>query len=133
IRPQVRQVWQEKRQQLEQEAGEMHALLTTLNLPLHQDPNARAKPVDLKPRQVRTVLPPPTARAKPEPQLNRDDVHTLVDFIEGYARQFEVSPQVFAQFEEEQLRDLILGMMNANYPGSSTGETFNKLGKADIT
>ena len=25
------------------------------------------------------------------------------------------------------------GMMNANYPGSTTGETFNKLGKTDIS
>jgi hypothetical protein len=34
--------------------------------------------------------------------------------------------------EEEELRDLIIGMMNTNYPGSTTAETFNKLGKTDI-
>lgn len=35
--------------------------------------------------------------------------------------------------EEEELRDLLLGMMNANYPGTATGETFRKLGKTDIS
>jgi hypothetical protein len=35
--------------------------------------------------------------------------------------------------DEEELRDLLVGMMNANYPGSTTGETFNKLGKTDIS
>jgi hypothetical protein len=35
--------------------------------------------------------------------------------------------------EEEELRDLLVGMMNANYPGSTTGETFSKLGKTDIS
>ena len=34
--------------------------------------------------------------------------------------------------DEEELRDLIIGMMNANYPGAATAETFNKLGKTDI-
>ncbi len=35
--------------------------------------------------------------------------------------------------DEEELRDLLSGMMNANYPGSTTGETFSKLGKTDIS
>ena len=35
--------------------------------------------------------------------------------------------------DEEELRDLLVGMMNANYPGSTTGETFNKLGKTDVS
>lgn len=56
----------------------------------------------------------------------------LVDFIDQYARQFEVSPRTYSQMDEEELRDLIVGMMNANYPGQATAETFNKLGKTDI-
>jgi hypothetical protein len=35
--------------------------------------------------------------------------------------------------DEEELRDLLVGMMNANYPGSTTGETFSKLGRTDIS
>ena len=56
----------------------------------------------------------------------------LVDFIDQYARQFEISPRTYAKMDEEELRDLIVGMMNANYPGSTTAETFSKLGKTDI-
>jgi hypothetical protein len=34
--------------------------------------------------------------------------------------------------DEEEMRDLIIGMMNTNYHGAATAETFNKLGKTDI-
>jgi hypothetical protein len=43
-----------------------------------------------------------------------------------------VTPKTYAKMDEEELRDLILGMMNTNYPGAATAETFNKLGKTDI-
>lgn len=57
----------------------------------------------------------------------------LVDFIDQYLKQFEVSPKAYSDRDEEQLRDILVGMMNANYPGSTTGETFSKLGKTDIS
>jgi hypothetical protein len=31
------------------------------------------------------------------------------------------------------MRDLLVGMLNANYPGQATAETFSKLGKTDIS
>jgi hypothetical protein len=34
---------------------------------------------------------------------------------------------------EEGLRDLLVAMMNTNYPGSTTAETFSKLGKTDVS
>ena len=88
------------------------------------------------PRVLRTILErpkAPLATAKLEPVLNRDDVVSLVDFIDQYTRQFEVSPKTYEKMDEEELRDLLVGMMNANYPGSTTGETFNRLGKTDIS
>lgn len=111
----------------------MQATVQRLNIPLHQDPNATVKLVEVKPRQIRTVVGRPKAVARSEPTLDRADVSALVDFIDQYARQFELTPKPYASMDEEALRDLLIGMMNANYPGSSTGETFSKLGKADIT
>ena len=58
---------------------------------------------------------------------------SLVEFINQYTQQFEVAPRTYQKMDEEELRDLLVGMMNANYPGSTTGETFNKLGKTDIS
>lgn len=136
LRDRIRPVWEVKRKQLEERHTTTQVLLQKLNIPLHQDPNAKVKPVEIKPRVLRTVFEktkPPKAAGKPEPALNRDDVIALVDFIDQYTRQFEVSPKTFSKMDEEELRDLLVGMMNANYPGSATGETFNRFGKTDIS
>ena len=129
----IRTVWEAKRKQLEKRQDTTSSLLQKLNIPLHQDPNAKARPIEIKPRQLRTVMEKPKPKSKDEAALNRGDVISLVDFIEQYARQFEVAPITYHKMEEEELRDLLVGMMNANYPGSTTGETFNKLGKTDIS
>lgn len=134
VREQIRPIWEAKRQQLEAQRGTSRAALRKLNIPLHQDPNARARPIEIKPRQLSTVLDRPKPQTVPQdPALNRDDVIKLVDFIAQYARQFEVTPGPYANMKEEHLRDLLIGMMNAVYPGTTSGETFNKLGKVDIT
>ena len=130
---QIRPVWQAKRKRLEQEQASTQALIQKLNIPLHQDPTAKFKPIEIKPRLIRTAIEKPAATNKTEPVLNRSDVVALVDFIEQYTRQFEVAPRSYQKLAEEELRDLLVGMMNANYPGSTTGETFNKLGKTDIS
>jgi hypothetical protein len=134
LRERIRPVWEAKRRQLEEHHNTTQSLLQKLNIPLHQDPNARAKPVEIKPRQLRTVVDKPTARlTRREPTLSREDVGSLVNFIDQYVRQFEVSPKTYAAMGEEELRDLLVGMMNTNYPGSTTAETFSKLGKTDIS
>jgi len=133
LRDHIKPVWAAKRKQLEEAKNSTETLLQKLNIPLHQDPNSKAKPIDIKPRLLRTVMEKPKPSSKPEPTLNRSDVILLVDFIEQYAHQFEVAPRTYQKMTEEELRDLLVGMMNANYPGSTTGETFSKLGKTDIS
>jgi hypothetical protein len=134
LRERIGRVWGEKRKQLEEQHGEVQAVLKRLNIPLHQDASPKAKPIEIKPRQLRTAIEKPTPRAtKPEPTLKRGDVVLLVDFTEQYTRQFETAPKTYAKMDEEELRDLLVGMMNANYPGAATGETFSKLGKTDIS
>jgi hypothetical protein len=66
-----------------------------------------------------------------EPVLDRDSVLEIVKFIEVYSRQLEVTPRVYSSLKEEDLRDLVLSLLNVNYPGSS-GETFSKRGKTDL-
>jgi hypothetical protein len=129
---QIRGIWAEKRKRLEEQRNSTQELLKELNIPLHQDPNAKIKPIEIKPRKIDTVIEKPKTVNKVEPNLKRDDVISLVDFIEQYTRQFEIAPKTYQKMYEEELRDLLVGMMNANYPGSTTGETFSKLGKTDI-
>jgi len=133
LQDRIRPVWEAKRRQLEERQSNTEALLQKLNIPLHQDPNAKIKPIEIEPRHLRTIMEKPKPTGKAEATLNRSDVMSLVDFIEQYARQFEVAPKTYQKMDEEELRDLLVGMMNANYPGSTTGETFSKLGKTDIS
>jgi hypothetical protein len=47
-------------------------------------------------------------------------------------KQFERLPSTYAGKEEEHLRDHFLLILEPNFEGSATGETFNKTGKTDI-
>jgi len=82
LKERIRPIWEARRKRLEEGAGNSQSLLAKLNIPLHQDPNARAKPIDITPREVRTVVARPVARTAPTPALNLDDVHALVQFID---------------------------------------------------
>lgn len=132
LRDRIRQVWESRRRRLEEQRGTADRVLEKLNIPLYQDPHARVKPVEIRPRTIKTIVGRPSPRAAAEPAIRRDDILALVDFIDQYARQFEVAPRTYSKMTEEGLRDLIVSMLNANYPGSTTAETFNKLGKTDI-
>ena len=132
LRDRIRPFWEERRQRLETQNKAANEELAKLNIPLYRSADPRAMPIELKSRALQTVIEKPSPKAKPQPYLRREDALGLVDFIEQYTRQFEVTPKTYSRMEEEELRDLIIGMMNTNYRGAATAETFNKLGKTDI-
>jgi hypothetical protein len=133
LKEKIRPVWEARRKRLEASSGNTTALLEKLQIPIHADPNSRVRPVEIKARELRTVQPKPRASGTPEPSLDRDDVHALVQFIAQYTRQFETAPGRYIQLGEEGMRDVLVGMLNTNYPGQATAETFSKLGKTDIS
>jgi hypothetical protein len=132
LRERIRPVWEVRRRRLEQQYKAANDELSKLNIPLFREKDPRAKPVEIKPRELRPIIKKPTPAAKSEPYLRREDAVGLVDFIEQYARQFEITPKTYSKMDEEEIRDLIIGMMNTNYRGAATAETFNKLGNTDI-
>jgi hypothetical protein len=68
----------------------------------------------------------------PEPTLDESIYHQILKIIHDVGRQFERLPSTYAEKEEEHLRDHILLILEPNFEGSATGETFNKAGKTDI-
>lgn len=56
----------------------------------------------------------------------------VLSVISSAARAFERSPQTFAKMPEEELRNHILVILNGQFAGQATGETFNGAGKTDI-
>ena len=69
---------------------------------------------------------------KPEPAMDDTIYLQILDVIHGVGKQFERLPSTYSGKEEEHLRDHMLLILEPNFEGSSTGETFNKNGKTDI-
>jgi len=69
---------------------------------------------------------------KPEPALEMKQYEEVLGVISNMAIALERTPSVFANMEEEHLRDFLLVMLNAIFEGQATGETFNREGKTDI-
>lgn len=69
---------------------------------------------------------------RPEPTLVKDFYEHILGVVRSMARAMERTPGDYASWDEEQLRDSLLVMLNTHYQGQATGETFNKEGKTDI-
>jgi hypothetical protein len=74
----------------------------------------------------------PKGPFKPEPALPSEEYESILEIIYNMALVMERSPQTFSKLEEEEIRDHFLMILNANYEGQATGETFNYKGKTDI-
>ncbi|MBA2882993.1 hypothetical protein HNR65_003349 [Desulfosalsimonas propionicica] len=69
---------------------------------------------------------------KPEPALDEAIYRQILKIIHDVGKQFERLPSTYAGKDEEHLRDHMLLILEPNFEGSATGETFNKRGKTDI-
>lgn len=69
---------------------------------------------------------------KPEPTIDDSIYQQILSIIHDVGKQFERLPSTYSGKEEEHLRDHMLLILEPNFEGSATGETFNKSGKTDI-
>ena len=60
------------------------------------------------------------------------DYLDILETIKHSASTFERTPKPFSQMEEEDLRDILLSMLNGTYKGNANGEAFRYTGKTDI-
>lgn len=87
------------------------------------------------PKRKRISIAKPTVTEvgfSPEPSLDNLEYDQILQIIHDVGRVFERLPSLYANKEEEHLRDHFLLMLEPNFEGSATGETFNKKGKTDI-
>jgi hypothetical protein len=106
-------------------------LASSMPFPISRQPGA-TRPVNVKRRVIRTERrsSTPSAPFVPEPSLEEVEYeHILADCV-AMATVFERSD--LKAMGEEQLRNLILGMLNTNFTGEVAGEVFNGHGKTDI-
>jgi hypothetical protein len=67
-----------------------------------------------------------------QPTLNRTDYDNILRVIHDVGKEYERLPSTYMNKSEEDIRDLFLLFLEANFEGSATGETFNRSGKTDI-
>ena len=85
-------------------------------------------------RAVRLLREPAKHKPGPaEPRLTPETVAEIVGLIDQSGRGFETAPGTYGKFEEEDLRNVLLGHLNSVFMAdAATGETFSKRGKTDI-
>ena len=105
-------------------------LAARLPFPIERRPEA-TRPVALKRKQVRLERSAPAPTFAPEPALDEAQYEDILGDCIAMATVFERTPSV-QKLEEEEIRNLILGMLNTNYTGQVAGELFNGAGKTDI-
>lgn len=69
---------------------------------------------------------------KPEPVLKDADYRATLEVLRSQQNALERSPSLAAELKEEQIRDLLLLGLNAQFEGAAGGELFNGEGRTDI-
>ncbi|HEX7428448.1 MAG TPA: hypothetical protein VF328_16320, partial [Mycobacterium sp.] len=69
---------------------------------------------------------------KPEPVMQDADYRDALNVLRSQRNALERSPSLAAELKEEQIRDLLLLGLNAQFEGAAGGELFNGEGKTDI-
>ena len=71
---------------------------------------------------------------KPEPALDDNNYKKILKMINDVGKNFERLPSTYKGKSEEYIRDHLLLILDPNFElGSAGGETFNKIGKTDIS
>jgi hypothetical protein len=127
----IRECVTERRKRLLNNQG----LAAALRYPLKQRGDAAAQTFAVPAVRKRLLLPPPASSEpyQPEPTIEMRAYESVLSTISNLSIAMERSPTTFRHMGEENIRDLILVILNTVYEGHrATGETFNYGGKTDI-
>jgi hypothetical protein len=113
-----------------------HDLISALGIPIRKakgTPSTFSVPAKRTPAIPAKPKPEVNTKGfKPEPTLDTAIYHQILKIINDVGKQFERLPSTYSGKDEEHLRDHMLLILEPNFEGSATGETFNKKGKTDI-
>lgn len=126
------QAFDARKQQLLQK----NDLMSALGVPVRQAGNtSNTFSVPAERTKAIAEKPKPTVTEKgytPEPTIDNTIYVQILKIIHDVGKQFERLPSTYSGKEEEHLRDHMLLILEPNFEGAATGETFNKSGKTDI-
>ncbi len=106
-----------------------------LGFPVRRRADASTYSVPVRRRRITpSSTPSPKANGpfRPEPVLADADYEAALAVLRNARNALERSPSMTAKLTEEQIRDLLLVNLNAQFEGRAGGEVFNGAGKTDI-
>ncbi len=132
LKTQIKSAFESRKNRIKAKSG----VLASLGVPIKKSgspPETFSVPTPQKRKKV-TIEKPEVKETgfTPEPCLDDSVYNDILQMIHDVGKEFERLPSVYAGKEEEHLRDHFLMMLEPNFEGSATGETFNKTGKTDI-
>lgn len=111
-------------------------LVASLGVPIKKRENVSntfAIPTPAIRKEIQVPLTVPSEKGyQPEPTLEKATYQSILKIIQDVGKQFERMPSTYYDKSEEELRDHLLLVLEPNFEGTATGETFNKTGKTDI-
>lgn len=112
---------------------EVHA---SIGFPIKRRKDAATYAVPVRRRQVTPHLESTSSRHTqpfaPEPALERRHYEAALAVLRSMRNVFERNPSTTRYLGEEQIRNLLLVNLNAQFEGKAAGEVFNGGGKTDI-
>lgn len=109
--------------------------LSQLGIPVRKRDNLPETYSIPTPKIPKQIIPKPVAslnNSKIEPTVDVDTYNEILTVIHDVGKAIERMPSTYRGKDEETLRDHILVSLEPRFIGSTTGETFNKIGKTDI-
>jgi hypothetical protein len=132
LEAQIKSAFASKKSRIKEKSG----VLASLGVPIKKSSATSATfavPAPQKRKKVTLTKPQVNdVGYSPEPSLDLSVYNDILQMIHDVGKEFERLPSLYANKEEEHLRDHFLMMLEPNFNGSATGETFNKTGKTDI-
>ena len=133
IRNQIKTYVENKQKIIKRDYERLESIIEKVEIPLVVKREETLPVVDFSVKEELRPLIKPEPKKREELVLDQNNVTTLIRYIRNSCLSFEKTPKVYSTLEEEALRDIILGNLNAIFEGAATGETFSKLGKTDIS
>lgn len=98
-----------------------------------KDADTYAAPISRKSVRPRPHRPAGARAAfKPEPAMQDEDYQSALRVLRNQRNALERTPSVAAKLDGEEIRDMLLVGLNAQFEGDAGGELFNGAGKTDI-
>lgn len=114
-----------------------NSLLQMFDVPIKKNDNVSTTftiPIDSQRNKIicEPIVDKNFITSKPEGRLDDITYKQILKVIDDMGKAFERLPSLYKDKDEETLRDHLLMLLQPNFQGSATGETFNKKGKTDI-